>query len=169
MSATTIPLAGSRASLARGISRSTKPSTTGRSAPSARVAIRARASAGATPGASRRMPGVSAGALHAAALACASQASSQASSPRGRSLVARASGETSRIADTVFNVSTEKLPGGDNLTNEGILGFFIAGFFAVWLGGTAVKTFAVMIGFFFTAAKYFAMGIALVLIGIAAS
>ena len=114
------------------------------------------------------MPGVSAGALHAAALACASQAS-QASSHRGRSLVARASGETSRIADTVFNVSTEKLPGGDNLTNEGILGFFIAGFFAVWLGGTAVKTFAVMIGFFFTAAKYFAMGIALVLIGIAAS
>ena len=79
------------------------------------------------------------------------------------------SGWTSRIADTVFNVSTEKLPGGDNLTNEGILGFFIAGFFAVWLGGTAVKTFAVMIGFFFTAAKYFAMGIALVLIGIAAS
>ena len=168
MSATTIPLAGSRASLARGISRSTKPSTTGRSAPSARVAIRARASARATPGASRRVPGVSAGALHAAALACASQAS-QASSHRGRSLVARASGETSRIADTVFNVSTEKLPGGDNLTNEGILGFFIAGFFAVWLGGTAVKTFAVMIGFFFTAAKYFAMGIALVLIGIAAS
>lgn len=168
MSATTIPLAGSRASLTRGISRSTKPSTTGRSAPSARVAIRARASARATPGASRRVPGVSAGALHAAALACASQAS-QASSHRGRSLVARASGETSRIADTVFNVSTEKLPGGDNLTNEGILGFFIAGFFAVWLGGTAVKTFAVMIGFFFTAAKYFAMGIALVLIGIAAS
>ena len=168
MSATTIPLAGSRASLARGISRSTKPSTTGRSAPSARVAIRARASARATPGASRRVPGVSAGALHVAALACASQAS-QASSHRGRSLVARASGETSRIADTVFNVSTEKLPGGDNLTNEGILGFFIAGFFAVWLGGTAVKTFAVMIGFFFTAAKYFAMGIALVLIGIAAS
>jgi hypothetical protein len=168
MSASTIPLAGSRASLARGISRSTKPSTTGRSAPSARVAIRARASARATPGASRRVPGVSAGALHVAALACASQAS-QASSHRGRSLVARASGETSRIADTVFNVSTEKLPGGDNLTNEGILGFFIAGFFAVWLGGTAVKTFAVMIGFFFTAAKYFAMGIALVLIGIAAS
>jgi hypothetical protein len=168
MSATTIPLAGSRASLTRGISRSTKPSTTGRSAPSARVAIRARASARATPGASRRVPGVSAGALHVAALACASQAS-QASSHRGRSLVARASGETSRIADTVFNVSTEKLPGGDNLTNEGILGFFIAGFFAVWLGGTAVKTFAVMIGFFFTAAKYFAMGIALVLIGIAAS
>lgn len=168
MSATTIPLAGSRASLTRGISRSTKPSTTGRSAPSARVAIRARASARATPGASRRVPGVSAGALHAAALACASQAS-QASSHRGRSLVARASGETSRIADTVFNVSTEKLPGGDNLTNEGILGFFIAGFLAVWLGGTAVKTFAVMIGFFFTAAKYFAMGIALVLIGIAAS
>ena len=66
-------------------------------------------------------------------------------------------------------VSTEKLPGGDKLTNEGILGFFIAGFFAVWLGGTAVKTFAVMIGFFFTAAKYFAMGVALVLIGIAAS
>ena len=168
MSATTIPLAGSRASLTRGISRSTKPSTTGRSAPSARVAIRARASARATPGASRRVPGVSAGALHVAALACASQAS-QASSHRGRSLVARASGETSRIADTVFNVSTEKLPGGDNLTNEGILGFFIAGFFAVWLGGTAVKTFTVMIGFFFTAAKYFAMGIALVLIGIAAS
>ena len=168
MSASTIPLAGSRASLARGISRSTKPSTTGRSAPSARVAIRARASARATPGGPRRVPGVSAGALHAAALACASQAS-QASSHRGRSLVARASGETSRIADTVFNVSTEKLPGGDNLTNEGILGFFIAGFFAVWLGGTAVKTFAVMIGFFFTAAKYFAMGIALVLIGIAAS
>ena len=168
MSATTIPLAGSRASLTRGISRSTKPSTTGRSAPSARVAIRARADARATPGASRRVPGVSAGALHVAALACASQAS-QASSHRGRSLVARASGETSRIADTVFNVSTEKLPGGDNLTNEGILGFFIAGFFAVWLGGTAVKTFAVMIGFFFTAAKYFAMGIALVLIGIAAS
>ena len=168
MSATTIPLAGSRASLTRGISRSTKPSTTGRSAPSARVAIRARASARATPGASRRVPGVSAGALHVAALACASQAS-QASSHRGRSLVARSSGETSRIADTVFNVSTEKLPGGDNLTNEGILGFFIAGFFAVWLGGTAVKTFAVMIGFFFTAAKYFAMGIALVLIGIAAS
>ena len=134
MSATTIPLAGSRASLTRGISRSTKPSTTGRSAPSARVAIRARASARATPGASRRVPGVSAGALHVAALACASQAS-QASSHRGRSLVARASGETSRIADTVFNVSTEKLPGGDNLTNEGILGFFIAGFFAVWLGG----------------------------------
>ena len=168
MSATTIPLAGSRASLTRGISRSTKPSTTGRSAPSARVAIRARASARATPGASRRVPGVSAGALHVAALACASQAS-QASSHRGRSLVARASGETSPIADTVFNVSTEKLPGGDNLTNEGILGFFIAGFLAVWLGGTAVKTFAVMIGFFFTAAKYFAMGIALVLIGIAAS
>ena len=168
MSATTIPLAGSPASLTRGISRSTKPSTTGRSAPSARVAIRARASARATPGASRRVPGVSAGALHVAALACASQAS-QASSHRGRSLVARASGETSRIADTVFNVSTEKLPGGDKLTNEGILGFFIAGFFAVWLGGTAVKTFAVMIGFFFTAAKYFAMGVALVLIGIAAS
>ena len=168
MSATTIPLAGSRASLTRGISRSTKPSTTGRSAPSARVAIRARASARATPGASRRVPGVSAGALHVAALACASQAS-QASSHRGRSLVARASGETSPIADTVFNVSTEKLPGGDKLTNEGILGFFIAGFFAVWLGGTAVKTFAVMIGFLFTAAKYFAMGIALVLIGIAAS
>jgi hypothetical protein len=115
------------------------------------------------------VPGVSAGALHAAALACASQASSPASSPRGRSLIARANGETSRIADSVFNVSTEKLPGGDKLTNEGILGFFIAGFFAVWLGGTAVKTFAVMIGFFFTAAKYFAMGIALVLIGIAAS
>ena len=32
-----------------------------------------------------------------------------------------------------------------------------------------MKTFAVMIGFCFTAAKYFAMGIALVLIGIAAS
>jgi hypothetical protein len=160
-------LAGSRAAT-RGICRVTKPSTTGRSAPTARVAIRARASTNATTGASKGWPIVSTDAMHAAALACASVAPTRASS-RGRSLVARAQEETSRIADSVFNVSTEKLPGGDKLTNEGILGFFIAGFFAVWLGGTAVKTFAVMIGFFFTAAKYFAMGIALVLIGIAAS
>ena len=108
------------------------------------------------------MPGVSAGALRAAALACASRASRGFVASRSVARRARQR-RTICIADTVFNVSTEKLPGGDNLTNEGILGFFIAGFFAVWLGGTAVKTFAVMIGFFFTAAKYFAMGIALVL------
>ena len=49
------------------------------------------------------------------------------------------------------------------------LAFVLAGFLAVWLGGTFIKTFAVMIGFLFTAAKYFAMGVALVLLGVAAS
>jgi hypothetical protein len=70
---------------------------------------------------------------------------------------------------TVFNVSTEKLPGGDSLTNEGILGFVVAGALAIWFGGTLIKTLAVMFGFIFTTAKYFMMGIALVLIGVAAS
>ena len=69
----------------------------------------------------------------------------------------------------VFNVSTSKLPGGDKLTNEGILGFFIGGFLALWLAVTGVRTFAVMIGFVFTSAKYFAMGVALLLIGVAVS
>ena len=69
----------------------------------------------------------------------------------------------------VFNVSTSKLPGGDKLTNEGILGFFIGGFLALWLAVTGVRTFAVMIGFVFTSAKYFAMGVALLLIGVAIS
>lgn len=112
------------------------------------------------------------GALHAAALACGGVA------PRGR-VVAKAAvssrdpARKSNSADKenfgVFNVSTEKLPGGDKLTNEGILGFIVAGFLALWLGGTAVRTFAVMIGFIFTTAKYFVMGIALVLIGVAVS
>tara|TARA_B110000977_G_scaffold191450_1_gene263586 strand:- start:3363 stop:3857 length:495 start_codon:yes stop_codon:yes gene_type:complete len=164
MSAMTTPSVGSLAASRSTSRQALKTSTTGRVAPAARVAIRARLNTGATT----HKPAVSTGALHAAALACGSVGSVKTNG-RGRSVIAKASGETSKIADSVFNVSTEKLPGGDKLTNEGILGFFIAGFFAVWLGGTAVKTFAVMIGFFFTAAKYFAMGIALVLIGIAAS
>jgi hypothetical protein len=45
----------------------------------------------------------------------------------------------------------------------------IAGFLAIWLGSTTIKTVAVMIGFIFTTAKYFVMGVALVLIGVAVS
>ena len=159
-----VPFVGSLASSRTAVSRQAlNCSTTGRVTGPVRVALRARASNAAA----NHSPAVFTGALTAAALTCVSV--SPATSRHRRSVVARASGESTRIADSVFNVSTEKLPGGDKLTNEGILGFFIAGFFAVWLGGTAVKTFAVMIGFFFTAAKSFAMGIALVLIGIAAS
>lgn len=125
----------------------------------------------ASTGASPRGADVSRGALTAAALACGGVAP-RAGRPlaRGASVAPRASNDNaSPIADSVFNVATEKLPGGDKLTNEGILAFFLAGIAAFWLGGTAIKTFAVMIGFLFTAVKYMAMGIALVLIGIAAS
>ena len=89
---------------------------------------------------------------------------------RGASVAPRASNDNaSPIADSVFNVATEKLPGGDKLTNEGILAFFLAGIAAFWLGGTAIKTFAVMIGFSLHRGEVHGQGIALVLIGIAAS
>ena len=112
------------------------------------------------------------GAFHAAALACSR------SSPTRRAGVvtkAEAAGGDPAVDKPkfenvgVFNVSTEKLPGGDRLTNEGILGFALAAFLAFWFGTTAIRTFAVMIGFVFTTAKYFAMGIALLLIGVAVS
>lgn len=116
------------------------------------------------------------GAFHAAALACGAVPGTSSRSSRA-GVVAKA-GASSRgpIQNKpkyenvgVFNVSTEKLPGGDKMTNEGILGFVLAGFLAFWFGTTAIRTFAVMIGFIFTSAKYFAMGIALLLIGVAVS
>ena len=105
---------------------------------------------------------------HRARLAHSASASSRASSVLPRAASA-GDAPRSQVATSVFNVATEKLPGGDKLSNEGILAFVLAGFLAVWLGGTFIKTFAVMIGFLFTAAKYFAMGVALVLLGVAAS
>lgn len=120
------------------------------------------------------------GAFHAAALACGGVPGTSPASlraPSRASVVARAA-VSSRDENApkpkfenvgVFNVSTEKLPGGDKLSNEGILGFVLAAFLAFWFGTTAIRTFAVMIGFVFTTAKYFAMGIALLLIGVAVS
>jgi len=120
------------------------------------------------------------GALHAAAMVCAAPAPgpARAVAPlrRVRGAAVRASASPPfkdsqpRFENVnVFTVDTEKLPGGDKLSNEGILGFVIAGFLAIWLGSTTIKTVAVMIGFIFTTAKYFVMGIALVLIGVAVS
>ena len=159
-----VPFVGSLASSRTAVSRQAlNCSTTGRVTGPVRVALRARASNAAA----NHSPAVFTGALTAAALTCVSV--SPATSRHRRSVVARASGESTRIADSVFNVSTEKLPGGDSLTNEGILGFVVAGALAIWFGGTLFKTLAVMFGFIFTTAKYFMMGIALVLIGVAAS
>ena len=107
------------------------------------------------------------GAFTAAALALGHKTSPV----RGSKVVARAKaqGPATPLASNVFNIATEKLPGGDNLTNEGILGFFIAGILGLYLGSVAIRTFAVMIGFAFTGFKYVVMGISLVLLGVAAS
>jgi hypothetical protein len=168
------------------------------SAPTSRVAVaRCRASAsragpgGAAPapapavaGSAARGAGLRAGARGSARLHSSSRAFALGSpgahvpglasaSSRASSVLLRAASAgdapRSQVATSVFNVATEKLPGGDKLSNEGILAFVLAGVLAVWLGGTFIKTFAVMIGFLFTAAKYFAMGVALVLLGVAAS
>ena len=111
------------------------------------------------------------GAFTAAALAFGPGTGQMKTSPRGSKLVARAKtqGPATPLAGNVFNIATEKLPGGDNLTNEGILGFFIAGILGLYLGSVAIRTFAVMIGFAFTGFKYVVMGISLVLLGVAAS
>ena len=103
------------------------------------------------------------GAFTAAALAFGPGTGQMKTSPRGSKLVARAKtqGPATPLAGNVFNIATEKLPGGDNLTNEGILGLY--------LGSVAIRTFAVMIGFAFTGFKYVVMGISLVLLGVAAS
>lgn len=113
------------------------------------------------------------GAFHAAALACGAPFASRSSSSRA-AVVAKAANAAGEVDKTkkyenvgVFNVATEKLPGGDRLSNEGILGFVLAGFLALWLGTAAVRTFAVMIGFIFTSAKYIAIGVAILLIGVA--
>ena len=115
------------------------------------------------------------GAFHAAALACGTPIASRSSSSRA-AVVAKAADAAGEVDKSkkyqnvgVFNVATEKLPGGDRLSNEGILGFVLAGFLALWLGTAAVRTFAVMIGFIFTCAKYIAMGVAILLIGVAVS
>ena len=116
------------------------------------------------------------GAFHAAALACGAPIASRSSSSSRAAVVAKAADAAGEVDKSkkyqnvgVFNVATEKLPGGDRLSNEGILGFVLAGFLALWLGTAAVRTFAVMIGFIFTCAKYIAMGVAILLIGVAVS
>ena len=168
------------------------------SAPTSRVAVaRCRASAsragpgGAAPapapavaGSGARGAGLRAGARGSARLHSSSRAFALGSpgahvpglasaSSRASSVLPRAASAgdapRSQVATSVFNVATEKLPGGDNLTNEGILGFFIAGILGLYLGSVAIRTFAVMIGFAFTGFKYVVMGISLVLLGVAAS
>ena len=137
---------------------------TGASAARCQRAIAPRASSASTP---------SRAGLSAAALARGAAAGKTRPVKRGDLAVTSATfwgaKDPKYQNSTVFNVSTEKLPGGDSLTNEGILGFVVAGALAIWFGGTLFKTLAVMFGFIFTTAKYFMMGIALVLIGVAAS
>ena len=136
--------------------------------------VRARAATGARAGVYAKLGDEKVGAIAPSrgAFTAAALALGHKTSPvRGSKVVARAKaqGPATPLASNVFNIATEKLPGGDNLTNEGILGFFLAGVLGLYLLSVALRTFAVMIGFCFTGFKYIVMGVALVLIGVAAS